>query len=144
MAEIIKNKGPGTKTTAQRHCLLPTATHTMPYRSTISPRPGPGDYSADYNSVLPKRSTTFDGQQKQANACSDEAAAVASLTERKCILEGRCVTATFAATAAFAAAFATFTFTFTFTLHLHRHRHRHCHHHDDHHHDKPHNPGTGE
>ena len=81
---LKKNRSGASK--AKRNCLLPVATHTFPYRSIVSPRPGPGNYNADYNAVLPERSTTFDGHAKQAHSC-ESAQAVALLLERRRTLE---------------------------------------------------------
>jgi len=50
----------GTMGTANRDCLVDNASHTIPGRATISPRPGPGNYVMNDSSVY-GRNSTFDG-----------------------------------------------------------------------------------
>ncbi|GMH74766.1 hypothetical protein TL16_g08204 [Triparma laevis f. inornata] len=50
----------GTMGTSERACLLPSASHTLPDRGTVSPRPGPGEYVMNDSAVF-GRNSTFDG-----------------------------------------------------------------------------------
>jgi hypothetical protein len=50
----------GTMGTATRDCLMDNASHTLPGRATVSPRPGPGNYVMNDSAVF-GRNSTFDG-----------------------------------------------------------------------------------
>lgn len=83
-------KGTGTMGAAGRACMMPHAgPQSFSHRRTHSPRPGPADYSADHNSVMPARATTFDGHYRHGHGCSDTAIAITKLEERLQILNRR-------------------------------------------------------
>ena len=60
----------GTMGTSARPCLLPSASHTLPDRPCVSPRPGPGSYVRNDSSVY-GRNSTFDGAFRQNPAKAD-------------------------------------------------------------------------
>ncbi|GMI60828.1 hypothetical protein ScalyP_jg10862 [Parmales sp. scaly parma] len=60
----------GTMGTSARACMLPSASHTLPDRPTVSPRPGPGYYVRN-DSAIYGRNSTFDGMFRSNPAKAD-------------------------------------------------------------------------
>ena len=67
----------GTQGSAPRDCLLPQASHCLPWRRTISPRPGPGAYQRGDEAIFGRISGTFDTRDREVQELEDKVTAMA-------------------------------------------------------------------